>query len=182
MHSMTGCGSGKVQQDGWEVTIDLKTVNHRFLDIGMRLPRNLNFLEQTIRDGIGKRILRGHVDVFLTVKRTDSSATTVECDPELAGHYLEAAALLAEAAKSGHLIIVKGRISAEIDEIRMGKIEKSARIQCLFALAAVKPQIIFSVPRFPVIAVSFIFVVDVVLTQKKVLNGIGFYQTEQPLP
>ena len=96
MHSMTGCGSGKVQQDGWEVTIDLKTVNHRFLDIGMRLPRNLNFLEQTIRDGIGKRILRGHVDVFLTVKRTDSSATTVECDPELAGHYLEAAALLAE--------------------------------------------------------------------------------------
>ena len=42
---MTGCGSGKVQQDGWEVTVDLKTVNHRFLDIGMRLPRNLAFLE-----------------------------------------------------------------------------------------------------------------------------------------
>jgi uncharacterized protein (TIGR00255 family) len=61
----------------------------------MRLPRNLNFLEQTIRDSIGKRILRGHVDVFLTVKRTDSSATTVECDPELAERYLEAAKLLA---------------------------------------------------------------------------------------
>ena len=97
-------------------------------------------------------------------------------------HFQRNAALLAEAAKSGHLIIVKGRISAEIDEIRMGKIEKSACLQCLFALAAVKPQIIFSVPRFPVIAVSFIFVVDVVLTQKKVLNGIGFYQTKQPLP
>ena len=68
MHSMTGCGSGKVQQDGWEVTVDLKTVNHRFLDIGMRLPRNLNFLEQTIRDGIGKRILRGHVDDRTNVK------------------------------------------------------------------------------------------------------------------
>ena len=96
MHSMTGCGSGKVQQDGWEVTVDLKTVNHRFLDIGMRLPRNLAFLEQTIRDGIGKRILRGHVDVFLTVKRSDSSAATVECDPDLAVRYLEAARQLAE--------------------------------------------------------------------------------------
>ena len=96
MHSMTGCGSGKVQQDGWEVTVDLKTVNHRFLDIGMRLPRNLAFLEQTIRDGISKKIQRGHVDVFLTVKRTDSSAKTVECDPELAGCYLEAAKQLVE--------------------------------------------------------------------------------------
>ena len=76
MHSMTGCGSGKVQQDGWEVTIDLKTVNHRFLDIGMRLPRNLNFLEQTIRDGIGKRILRGHVDDRTNVKDLFFANTT----------------------------------------------------------------------------------------------------------
>ncbi len=96
MRSMTGCGSGKVQQDGWEVTVDLKTVNHRFLDIGMRLPRNLSFLEQTVRDGVGRRIRRGHVDVFLTVKRTDSSAVSVECDPELAELYAAAAAQLSE--------------------------------------------------------------------------------------
>jgi len=91
MRSMTGCGSGKVQQDGWEVTVDLKTVNHRFLDIGMRLPRNLSFLEQTVRDNLSKRISRGHADVFLTVKRTDSSAVEVECDPDLAARYLDAA-------------------------------------------------------------------------------------------
>ena len=92
MRSMTGCGSGKVRQDGWEVTVDLKTVNHRFLDIGMRLPRNLSFLEQTVRDCLGRRISRGHADVFLTVKRTDSSAVDVECDASLAERYLEAAA------------------------------------------------------------------------------------------
>ena len=96
MRSMTGCGSGKVQQDGWEVTIDLKTVNHRFLDIGMRLPRNLTFLEQTVRDCISKKIRRGHADVFVTVKRTDASTVSVECDPELAGLYAEAAKKLAE--------------------------------------------------------------------------------------
>ena len=99
MRSMTGCGSGKVQQDGWEVTLDLKTVNHRFLDIGMRLPRNLNFLEQTVRDRISRKIRRGHADVYLTVKRTDTSALSVECDPELAGLYAEAADKLA--AKTG---------------------------------------------------------------------------------
>ena len=48
MRSMTGYGSGTVQQDGWEVTVDLKTVNHRFLDLSLRLPRNLSFLEQNM--------------------------------------------------------------------------------------------------------------------------------------
>ena len=95
MRSMTGCGSGKIQQDGWEVTIDLKTVNHRFLDIGMRLPRNLSFLEQTVRDRLSRKIRRGHADVYLTVKRTDTSAVSVECDPELAKLYVQAAAQLA---------------------------------------------------------------------------------------
>ena len=95
MRSMTGCGSGKVQQDGWEVTVDLKTVNHRFLDIGMRLPRNLSFLEQTVRDCLGRKISRGHADVFLTVKRTDTSAVDVACDEDLAARYLEAAERIA---------------------------------------------------------------------------------------
>ena len=95
MHSMTGCGSGKVRQDGWEVTVDLKTVNHRFLDIGMRLPRNLSFLEQTVRECLGQKISRGHADVFLTVKRTEDSAVDVECDEDLASRYLDAAVQIA---------------------------------------------------------------------------------------
>ena len=97
MRSMTGCGSGKVQRDGWEVTVDLKTVNHRFLDIGMKLPRSLSFLEQTIRDCIGRKIRRGHADVYLTVKRTDASSASVVCDPDLAALYAAAAKKLTEA-------------------------------------------------------------------------------------
>ena len=95
MRSMTGCGSGKVQKDGWEVTVDLKTVNHRFFDIGMRLPRNLSFLEQTIRDCLGRKISRGHADVFLTVNRTGDSAVNVDCDEDLAARYLDAAVRIA---------------------------------------------------------------------------------------
>ena len=96
MRSMTGCGSGKVQREGWEITVDLKTVNHRFLDIGMKLPRSLSVLEQTIRERIGQKISRGHADVFVTVKRTDSSALGVHCDTDLAGLYAAAAKQLAE--------------------------------------------------------------------------------------
>ena len=113
MHSMTGCGSGKVQQDGWEVTVDLKTVNHRFLDISMRLPRNLSFLETTIRDRVSKKIRRGHVDVFLTVKRTDSSALTVECDPELARLYLDTAVKIAHETGAENDMTVNRLMSME---------------------------------------------------------------------
>ena len=96
MRSMTGCGSGKAQKNGWEVTVDLKTVNHRFLDLSLRLPRNLAFLEQTVREQIGRRIRRGHTDVFLTVTRPAGSASQVECDPELAALYSKAARQIAE--------------------------------------------------------------------------------------
>ena len=95
MRSMTGYGSGKIQKNGWEVTVDLKTVNHRFLDLSLRLPRNLSFLEQTVREQVGRQIRRGHVDVFLTVTRPAGSASQVECDPELAVLYVQAAALIA---------------------------------------------------------------------------------------
>lgn len=94
MRSMTGCGSGKIQENGWEVTVDLKTVNHRFFDLSMRLPRNLAFLEQTMRDTLGKAFKRGHTDVYLTVKRADSSAMTVSYDPQLAVLYCNAASEL----------------------------------------------------------------------------------------
>ena len=96
MRSMTGCGSGRVQRDGWEVTADIRTVNHRFLDISLRLPRNISFLEKAARDCISRRIRRGHADVFLTVRSTETSSVTVEADYDLAVHYLQIAAEMAD--------------------------------------------------------------------------------------
>ena len=96
MRSMTGCGTGRIRKNGWEVTAEIRTVNHRFLDISLRLPRNLVFLEQTIRSGIGARIRRGHADVFLTVRNTESSSVQAEADFDLAAHYLRIAAELAD--------------------------------------------------------------------------------------
>ena len=90
MRSMTGCGSSLIQRDGWEVSAELKTVNHRFLDISMRLPRNISFLEQIVRKTISEKINRGHVDVYITVKKTAGSAATIVVDQDLAKQYYEA--------------------------------------------------------------------------------------------
>ena len=91
MRSMTGCGTGVVRRDEWEATVDIKTVNHRFLDIGMRLPRNLSFLEQPVRNCISTRIRRGHADVFITIRNISTSASRVVTDYDLAAHYIEIA-------------------------------------------------------------------------------------------
>ena len=91
MRSMTGCGTGVVRRDEWEATVDIKTVNHRFLDIGMRLPRNLSFLEQPVRNCISTRIRRGHADVCITIRNISTSASRVVTDYDLAAHYIEIA-------------------------------------------------------------------------------------------
>ena len=88
MRSMTGCGSGRIRRDGWEVTAEIRAVNHRFLDVGMRLPRNISFLEQNVRALLAERIRRGHIDVYLTVRSLEESAVNAEADYDLAVHYL----------------------------------------------------------------------------------------------
>ena len=97
MRSMTGCGAGKIQRDGWEVSAELKTVNHRFLDLSMRLPRNIAFLEPVVREAAAKGLKRGHVDVYVTVRNTESSSAQITLDPELARQYWEAGKTLQEA-------------------------------------------------------------------------------------
>jgi uncharacterized protein (TIGR00255 family) len=94
---MTGCGTGAAKQNGWEVTVEVKSVNHRFLDIGLRLPRTLSFLEPVIRSGISAKIKRGHIETYVTVKNADESSTTVSTDVELARTYYDAARRIAEA-------------------------------------------------------------------------------------
>lgn len=84
MQSMTGYGRGRACCDGREITIELKTVNHRFLDVSMRLPRNLAFLEDSIRSRIQQGgIGRGHVDVFVTYANTRKDARAVHVDESL---------------------------------------------------------------------------------------------------
>ncbi|MBQ6594921.1 MAG: YicC family protein [Clostridia bacterium] len=90
MHSMTGYGRGVREADGRALTIELKSVNHRFLDLSLRMPRNLSFLEEEIRHIIGGRLARGHIDVFVTYSNHRSDAKRVEVDMALLQAYSDA--------------------------------------------------------------------------------------------
>ncbi|MBQ1821511.1 MAG: YicC family protein [Clostridia bacterium] len=91
MKSMTGYGKGVAALDGRELTVELKSVNHRFLDVSMRLPRVLSCIEDAVRTTIADRLARGHVDVFVNYRNTRSDAKTVRVDQTLLSAYVTAA-------------------------------------------------------------------------------------------
>ena len=91
MYSMTGYGRGASAMDGRELTIELKSVNNRFLDIGMKLPRQLSFLEESFRKLLTDALDRGHVDVYVNYRNLRSDAKTVRVDEALLKAYLVSA-------------------------------------------------------------------------------------------
>ena len=91
MKSMTGYGKGTASLDGREMTVELKSVNHRFLDVSMRLPRTLSCVEDVLRTTIAGRLVRGHIDVFVNYRNTRDDAKTVRVDETLLNAYVTAA-------------------------------------------------------------------------------------------
>ena len=105
MQSMTGYGRRQCLRDGREMTVEVKTVNHRFLDIAFRMPRSLGFLEDPIRKALSARMRRGHADVHVSYRNTRTDARTVSVDTALLGAYSDAfermqATVVAEAGLS----------------------------------------------------------------------------------
>ena len=90
MQSMTGYGRRLCSRDGREMTVELKTVNHRFLDISCRLPRALSFAEDALRKQLGQTLRRGHVDVNVSYLNLRQDAREVRTDEALACQYREA--------------------------------------------------------------------------------------------
>ena len=97
MYSMTGFGKGTASRDGREMTVEFKSVNHRFLDIGLRLPRHLTCVEDGIRKVIASGISRGHIDVFVSYSNTRSDSKQVRIDESLLAAYITAARSLPRA-------------------------------------------------------------------------------------
>lgn len=90
MYSMTGYGKGVAERNGKTITIEIKTVNHRFLDFNLKLPRTFLFVEDTIKKTISSSISRGHLDVYLTYEQTEVQEGAFYADIELANNYLQA--------------------------------------------------------------------------------------------
>lgn len=90
LKSMTGYGWGESGAQGKIFTVELKTVNHRYSEVVLRLPRTLSPLEDKIKRLIQSRIARGRVEAFLNMQYSDEKTSSVKVDKELAGAYYKA--------------------------------------------------------------------------------------------
>lgn len=90
IRSMTGFGRGECAQDGKEFTVEIKTVNHRYSDVFIKMPRQMGFLEDKVRDLVSKGISRGKIDVFITFYNYSDDSKSVTFDEVLAKTYISA--------------------------------------------------------------------------------------------
>lgn len=97
LKSMTGFGRGEYEDDNFSITVEMKTVNHRYNEVAIRLPRFLNPLEDRIRKTILKTVNRGRVDVFINADYTSSDNCTLKVDKNLAAAYHKALQEVGEA-------------------------------------------------------------------------------------
>jgi uncharacterized protein (TIGR00255 family) len=88
IYSMTGFAQARVERDGSSVRINLRSVNHRFLDLHLRMPDGFEVFESRIRQGIRNRLRRGHVDVNIYYE--PGGAGTVEVNHDLVESYMKA--------------------------------------------------------------------------------------------
>jgi len=99
MKSMTGYGRGEQDTDGHVFTVELKTVNHRYLEPSVRMSRGMNTLEQTVRTMLKEHLSRGKVDVFVNYQNHSDNQGTVWVNEPRMRAYLES--LRASAAELG---------------------------------------------------------------------------------
>ena len=96
LKSMTGYGRGKYECDSREYTVEIKSVNNRYSDISIKMPRNISFLEDTVRKLISNSITRGKVEVFVSFTNNSDKGRNIELNYDLAKNYIEAMKKLAE--------------------------------------------------------------------------------------
>ena len=94
--SMTGYGRAKLSKDDREYQIEIKSVNHRYLDISVRIPKQLSYLEETIKKEIAKKVKRGKIDAFVTFENNSLEGKEIKINTELAKAYIDELKKLAE--------------------------------------------------------------------------------------
>ena len=86
--SMTGFGRCEIAENDRKFTVEMKSVNHRYLDVSIKMPKSLNFFEASVRSELKKYMERGKVDVFISYEDYSEKTSTVHYNRELAREYL----------------------------------------------------------------------------------------------
>ena len=94
--SMTGFGRCEVSEGDRKMTVEMKSVNHRYLDVSVKMPKKLNYFESSIRGLLKSYIQRGKVDVFITYEDLSESTVSLRYNHALAAEYLKYLKQMAE--------------------------------------------------------------------------------------
>ena len=87
--SMTGYGKSTLEINSRKYQVEIKSLNHRYLDISIRMPKQLSYLEETIKQQISSKISRGKIDVFISWENNSIEGRTIKINTALAKAYIE---------------------------------------------------------------------------------------------
>lgn len=99
IRSMTGYGKGTLEIESRQYQIEIKSVNHRYSDISIKIPKTLSYLEEEIKKEISEKIKRGKIDVFVTFENNSEEGKEIKINKEIAKLYIKQLKELAEEEK-----------------------------------------------------------------------------------
>lgn len=99
IRSMTGYGKQNLNIEKREYQVEIKSVNHRYLDINVKMPKTLSYLEDAVKKEISEKIKRGKIDVFITFENNSQEGRNIDINKELAQLYIKKLRELAEDEK-----------------------------------------------------------------------------------
>ncbi len=94
--SMTGYGKASLSIENREYQIEIKSVNHRYLDMNIKMPRTISYLEEEVKKTIMTYVKRGKVDVFITFENNSTEGRKIQINKEIASVYIKELRKLAE--------------------------------------------------------------------------------------
>ncbi len=132
LHSMTGYGKGEAQAGNVALTVEIKTVNHRYADITVKLPRSLMALENNIRRAVGQNLRRGKIDIFVNFGQSEESSVVPVLNRPLALAYRDLFTLLRnEMGLSGGVTLELIAAQKDVIQMRETDVAPEALQDCL---------------------------------------------------
>ena len=115
IRSMTGFGRAKYENDSREYLVEIKSVNNRYCDISVKLPRSISYLEEKVKKKITEKVSRGKIDVYITFYNNSTKGKKIKFNNELASIYISE---LKELAKENTVTIavqINGKMRGTIE-------------------------------------------------------------------
>lgn len=136
VRSMTGYGRGEANDSNMSVTVELKSVNHRFFECSLRCPRQFSFLEDKLKSYIQSRVNRGKIDVFVSCDFGSLDSDAIEINEDFAKEYISAVRTLAKKFKLKNDFSVS-RLAAnpEVFKLSKAKIDEDAALMLVMDAA-----------------------------------------------